>query len=156
MPTKIQTPAELQADAHEYFRTLRTRATVALEIWATDEDAGERCQRNCHRVGHIIVSRTGITENLCVGHASILVMDLQDGTATIDIARPILIPDELAASEDLLELTRNFLYFVADQKGRTVTSFMYERATALGNRCDKAMKARGGRVPGEIKRAPVE
>jgi hypothetical protein len=156
MPTKIKTPAELQAEAHEYFRTLRTQAAVAVEIWATDEDAGDRCQRNCHRVGHVIVSRAGITENLCVPHTAALVLDLHEGTVTLDIARPILIPDELAASEDLLELTRNFLYFIADNKGATISSFIYERATALGNRADKAMKARGGRVPGEVKRAPIE
>src|SRR5918998_5746293 len=111
--TKTKTPTELQAEAVKYLRGLPD--TYTTEVWAIDEDAGDQCSHNgCHRVGYVIISWTGETANYCLVHASNLATSVHRSISTIDVARPILIPDDLSASEDLLELVCNFMYFVAD------------------------------------------
>lgn len=139
--TEIKSPEDLQTEAVTYFRSLK--APVKLDVWAIEEVAGERCaDGNCHRVGFVSIDNSS---DYCVGHASILVMASPTdslGMLSLDIVQPVIVPDELTAGEDLLELVRNYLYFIADHKGSNVTVFMYERATALGNRCSQALKAR--------------
>lgn len=138
-----QTPIEIQRATADYFHELETPAHVTLEVWSTDEDSGEQCYAPCHRVGFVLIGE----QCYCVTHASKIIMSLrasETGTrhVSIDVARPICVPDELAAGEDLLELVRNVLYHVAERQGSTITVTLAQRSEALAARCNRAIKAR--------------
>ena len=133
------TPEQIQQEAVSYFRTLKMPDHVVPEVWSIDEDSGEKClDPRCSRVGYVFVA----LQCYCLGHASMVLLGMSDGPrlhTAIDVARPILAPVVHRQSKsELLERTLDYLRYVSDRKGSTVTVDMAVRARGLVQLWSKA------------------
>lgn len=132
MTTMQQTADQLQHEAVTYFQTMSLLPEgLVVEVWSIDENVTSLCQAdNCDRIGFVFIG----SHRFCVGHGSIMITGLMGRRrhVSIDIARPIeLVEQPVEMSNNLTEMTLEYLRFIAQQRGGTVTVDMARRARGL-------------------------
>lgn len=128
MTTAQQTVNQLQREAMTYFQTMPLPKGLVVEVWSIDDNVTDTCQvEDCGLIGFVFIG----SHRFCVGHVSIMISGLPVGRrhVSIDVARPI--EKSVDTPNNLTEMTVEYLRFIDQQKGSTVTVDMARRARGL-------------------------
>jgi hypothetical protein len=131
MTTVQQTVDQLQREAMTYFQTMPLPKGIIVEVWSIDENVTDTCQvGDCDLVGFVFIG----SHRFCVGHGSIMISGLMGRRrhVSIDVARPVeLVEKPVETSNNLTETTLEYLRFIAQHRGGTITVDMARRARGL-------------------------